>query len=102
MALLVLAMLAYAIDVQAGMPRLWSGIGTVTLVTGSVFLFDGPSFSWITLLVGVVGTVMAMVGMHIAIRVPLKKSEASIVSLAPYTHGFVDGAVRIFEIHHAS
>ena len=61
-ALLVLAMLAYAIDVQAGVPRLWSGIGTVTLVVGSVFLFDGPSFSWITLLVGVVGTVMAMVG----------------------------------------
>ena len=61
-ALLVVAMVAYAIDVQAGVPRLWSGIGTVTLVAGSVFLFDGPSFSWITLLVGVVGTVMAMVG----------------------------------------
>ena len=55
-------MLAYGIDVQAGVPRLWSAIGTVTLVAGSVFLFEGPSFSWITLLVGVIGTVMAMVG----------------------------------------
>ena len=62
LALLVVAMLAYAIDVQAGVPRLWSVVGTVTLVAGSVFLFDGPSFSWITLLVGVIGTVMAMVG----------------------------------------
>ena len=61
-ALLVVAMLAYGIDVQAGVPRLWSVIGTVTLVAGSVFLFEGPSFSWITLLVGVIGTVMAMVG----------------------------------------
>ena len=33
---------------------------TASVVTGRAF--DGPSFSWITLLVGVVGTVMAMVG----------------------------------------
>ena len=47
------------------------------------------------------GTVRAAVGVHTAIRVPLMESEATGVSLAPYTHGFVDGAVRILEIHHS-
>lgn len=60
--LVVLAFLGYAIDVQAGVPRTWSVIGTVSLVVGSVFLFDGVSLSWITFGVGVVGTGMGMVG----------------------------------------
>jgi len=59
---LVFAFLGFAIDVQAGVPRLWSIIGTVALVVGSVFLFEGQSFSWITLVVGLVGTVAGVVG----------------------------------------
>jgi len=59
---LVFAFLGFAIDVQAGVPRLWSVIGTISLVFGSVFLFEGQSFSWITLVVGLLGTVAGMVG----------------------------------------
>ena len=46
------------------------------------------------------GTVWAAVGVHIAIRVPLMKPEATGISVAPHTHGFVVGAVRILKVHH--
>ena len=59
---LVFAFVGFAIDVQAGIPRLWSIIGTISLVVGSVFLFEGQSFSWITLTVGLLGTVAGVVG----------------------------------------
>ena len=39
-ALLVLAMLAFAIDVQVGIPRLWTGVGTTLFVLGSWFLYE--------------------------------------------------------------
>lgn len=38
--LLVLAMLAYAIDVQVGIPRLWTGVGTTLFVLGAWFLYE--------------------------------------------------------------
>lgn len=69
LALLVIAMLGYAIDVQAGVPRAWSAIATGALVLGSVFLYDGFSISWITLLVGIVGVALSMVnGMPAMVR----------------------------------
>jgi membrane-bound serine protease (ClpP class) len=61
-ALLLLGVLGYAIDVQTGVPRAWSVIGTISFVLGSVFLFDGLSLSWITLLVAIVGMALAMIG----------------------------------------
>lgn len=61
-ALLVLTILAYSIDVQTGVPRVWTGIGTVALVVGSLFLYDGLSLSWITLLVGIVGMLIFVIG----------------------------------------
>ncbi len=39
-ALIVLAMLAFAIDVQVGIPRLWTGVGTALFVLGSWFLYE--------------------------------------------------------------
>lgn len=69
LALLVVAMLGYAIDVQTGVPRLWSAIATVCLVVGSLFLYDGFSISWITLLVGIIGVGLSMMnGMPAMIR----------------------------------
>jgi len=59
---LVFAFLGLSIDVQAGVPRLWSVIGSISLLVGSVYLFEGNSFSWITLTVGVVGTIAGLVG----------------------------------------
>ena len=60
--LLLLAMLGYGIDVQTGVPRVWSGIATVAFVMGSVLLYDGLSLSWVTLLVAIVGMSLAMLG----------------------------------------
>ncbi len=52
---IVLSMAAFAIDVQTGVPRFWTGVGMVLFVFGSLTLYDGVSMSWVTLLVGVVG-----------------------------------------------
>ena len=68
-ALLLFAMFGYGVDVQTGVPRVWTGIATVSFVLGSLWLFDGVSVSWITLLVAFVGLTLAMVaGMPTMIR----------------------------------
>jgi membrane-bound serine protease (ClpP class) len=68
-ALLVLSMLAFAIDVQTGVPRVWTGIGSAALITGSFLLYDGVSISWITLLVGIGGVLLFMLaGMPAMVR----------------------------------
>jgi membrane-bound serine protease (ClpP class) len=66
---MLLAMVAFAVDVQVGVPRLLTGGGLVLLSFGSFFLFrdvDGTSLrpSWITLLVGIGGAALTyIVGM---------------------------------------
>jgi membrane-bound serine protease (ClpP class) len=68
-ALLLLAMFGYAVDVQTGVPRVWSGIATVAFVLGSITLFDGASVSWITLLVAITGMTLGMLaGMPTMVR----------------------------------
>ena len=60
--LLVASFVAFAVDVQTGVPRFWTGVGTVGLILGSFGLFaDGPP-SWITLIAGIGGTLLAMLG----------------------------------------
>jgi membrane-bound serine protease (ClpP class) len=61
-ALLLFAMFGFAVDVQTGVPRVWSGIATASLAVGSVILYDGLSLSWITLLVAIGGVALAMIG----------------------------------------
>lgn len=69
LAAMLLAMVAFAVDVQVGVPRLWTGVGLVLFSLGSFFLFrdvDGASLrpSWITLLVGIGGAALTyIVGM---------------------------------------
>jgi membrane-bound serine protease (ClpP class) len=58
LALLILAMLAFAVDVQTGVPRVWTGIGMVLYVIGSLWLYDGVSMSWITLGVAFIGVLL--------------------------------------------
>ncbi len=71
---LLVAMLAFAIDVQVGIPRFWTGVGIVLTVIGSFFLFEslpGTTLrpSWITLLAGIGGTALAfVVGMPSMVR----------------------------------
>ncbi len=60
--LLALAIFGFTVDVQTGVPRVWSVVGGVSLVVGSLLLYDGLSLSWITLLVGLVGTPLFMIG----------------------------------------
>ncbi|MCU0260299.1 MAG: hypothetical protein MUE78_04700 [Ilumatobacteraceae bacterium] len=73
-ALVVLAMLAFAIDVQVGVPRLWTGVGVVLTIVGSMFLFEplpGSSLrpSWITLVAGIGGIMLTfIVGMPSMVR----------------------------------
>ncbi len=72
--LLVLSMLAFAIDVQVGIPRFWTGVGIVLVILGSWFLYsDLPGTSlrlgWLTLLVGVAGIMLTfIVGMPSMVR----------------------------------
>jgi membrane-bound serine protease (ClpP class) len=46
--LLLLAFVAFAVDVQTGVPRVWTAVGIVAYVVASVFLYQGMSVSWIT------------------------------------------------------
>ncbi|CAN5646662.1 hypothetical protein BH20ACT2_BH20ACT2_02520 [soil metagenome] len=67
--LLVGSMLAFGIDIQTGVPRVWTGVGLVAFVAGSFALYDGVSLSWITLLSAIVGVALAMVtGMPAMVR----------------------------------
>lgn len=58
LALVVLSMLAFAVDVQTGVPRVWTGIGLAMYVVGSLWLYDGVSMSWITLGVAIIGVAL--------------------------------------------
>ncbi|CAN5614432.1 nodulation protein NfeD [soil metagenome] len=73
-ALLVIAMVAFAIDVQVGLPRVWTGVGVALTIVGSWSLFEplpgtSPRPSWITLVAGVGGVMLAfIVGMPSMVR----------------------------------
>jgi membrane-bound serine protease (ClpP class) len=73
-ALIMLAMIAFAVDVQVGIPRFWTGVGIVLTVAGSWFLFEpvpGSSMrpSWLALIAGVGGiTLTFIVGMPSMVR----------------------------------
>jgi membrane-bound serine protease (ClpP class) len=55
---IVVSMIAFAVDVQTGVPRFWTGAGMVLFVFGSLTLYDGVSMSWVTLLVGIGGVAL--------------------------------------------
>ena len=72
--LLVAAMFAFAVDVQVGIPRFWTGVGIVLTIVGSLWLFEsveGTSLrpSWLSLLVGISGVMLTfIVGMPSMVR----------------------------------
>jgi membrane-bound serine protease (ClpP class) len=71
---IVLAMIAFSVDVQVGIPRFWTGVGIVLTVIGSWFLFEpipGSSMrpSWLALIAGVGGIALTfIVGMPSMVR----------------------------------
>lgn len=68
-ALILFAMFGYAVDAQAGVPRLWTAIATVSFIGGSLWLFDGYTLSWITLVPAVLGmSVFMLRGMPVMVR----------------------------------
>ena len=73
-ALILLSMLAFAVDVQVGIPRFWTGVGIAGTIVASLFLFEslpGTSLrpSWIALLTGIGGvTLTFIVGMPNMVR----------------------------------
>lgn len=68
------AMLAFSVDVQVGIPRFWTGVGLLLTVIGTAFLFEslpGTSMrpTWIALLAGLGGiTLTFIVGMPNMVR----------------------------------
>jgi len=73
-AVIIAAMVAFAVDVQVGIPRFWTGVGVFGTIIGSLWLFEslpGTSLrpSWITLIAGVGGIMLAfVVGMPSMVR----------------------------------
>lgn len=69
-----LAMLAFSVDVQVGIPRFWTGVGLVFTLIGTWFLFEplpGASMrpGWIALITGVGGIALTfIVGMPNMVR----------------------------------
>jgi membrane-bound serine protease (ClpP class) len=73
-ALLVLAMLAFAVDVQVGIPRFWTGTGVAFSVVGSWFLLGqipgtDLRLGWLPLGVGIGGLMLTFIaGMPSMVR----------------------------------
>lgn len=61
-ALIVFAFFAFAVDVQTGVPRTWTVIGTGSVVAGTLTLYDGVSMSWVPMLGGLVGLMLGVLG----------------------------------------
>lgn len=68
-ALLILAVLFFAVDVQTNVPRVYSALGMVSFVIGTFVLYDGVSMSWVTIGAGIIGAALyAYTGMPSMVR----------------------------------
>ena len=67
--LILLGMFGYAVDVQTGVPRFWTAVGTVAFVSGTFLLYDGIALPWLAFVVGIAGMLLAMLaGMPAMVR----------------------------------
>ncbi|MGY6499832.1 MAG: NfeD family protein [Acidimicrobiales bacterium] len=67
--LMLVAFVGFAIDVQTGVPRVWTGIGGALFAVSSLWFFDGMSISWITLAVAFIGIALTfLAGMPAMVR----------------------------------
>ncbi|MEZ5321348.1 MAG: NfeD family protein [Microthrixaceae bacterium] len=60
LALCLASAVAFAIDIQTAIPRVWTVVGLVCWAVGSVALFDGYKVPLLALFVGIVGMAVAM------------------------------------------
>ena len=69
LALILVGMFGFAVDVQTGVPRFWTAVGTVAFASGSVLLYDGVDRPWLAIVAGVVGMLLGMIaGMPAMVR----------------------------------
>jgi membrane-bound serine protease (ClpP class) len=61
LALIGLAILGFSIDTQAGAPRVWTGVGTLALVAGSLVLFDGITIPLVTMVLVIASTLVFVI-----------------------------------------
>lgn len=61
-ALLILAFLAMAVDIQTNVPRLYTVLGVGLFTVGTFTLYDGVRMSWITIIVGLIGVLLYAYG----------------------------------------
>jgi len=67
--LLVLGILAFAVDIQTNIPRLYTAVGMVLFTAGTFLLYDGLSMSWVTMGFGIIGAALyAYSGMPSMVR----------------------------------
>ena len=69
--LILISMVAFAVDIQTVVPRFWTFVGQLAFIFGTVFLYPEPSaqMSWIPMTAGIVGIFVLMFrGMPIMIR----------------------------------
>jgi len=68
-ALVAMSVAAFAIDVQAGAPRVWTVVGAVAYVVGSVRLYDGQTVSlWVIVGAGLLLALLMVSGMPAMVR----------------------------------
>jgi membrane-bound serine protease (ClpP class) len=68
-ALIVAGVVGYAVDVQVGVPRAWTVIGTILFAAGSFLLFDGVAIPMLVLVAMLAAVIVVMVaGMPAVVR----------------------------------
>ena len=68
-ALLLLSMVAFAIDVQTGVPRFWTAMGLVLYTVSSFTLYERVSMSWLTIGFGILAVALTFLsGMPSMVR----------------------------------
>ena len=59
--LVIAAMVAFAVDVQVGVPRVWTAVGSVLCAAGLVLLFDSVPTPWPATIGAIVAVIVFMV-----------------------------------------
>ncbi|MDP8988334.1 MAG: hypothetical protein M3N11_08320 [Actinomycetota bacterium] len=61
LALLLVGIFGFSVDVQTGVPRFWTAVGVIAYTVGSLLLFtDGVRLGWLPLVTGCAGVVLIM------------------------------------------
>jgi membrane-bound serine protease (ClpP class) len=102
-ALLVLGVVGFGVDVQTGAPRVWTGIGAASLVAGTWLLYDGVPLPLITAVLTLLGAFLFMLAaMPSVVRArfstPTIGRESMVGELGEATAGLQpEGMVRVRE-----